>query len=149
MKQKRRQRNKPYLPHPVTKKLLTPHQVAQTMDVDVKIIYRRINAGDTGERLWRTVRKHRKRGAVFLSRPDTDQLYTPAEAARIIGVQRATIYNRLAAGDTGEKLWRPRYVEDKIPFENAELPDTIDEARLAILYTIPTPTKFDEIYGGK
>lgn len=78
---------------------------------------------------------------VFLSHPKTSELYALKDAARIIGVSKATLYQRIRMGDTGERLWRPNELESTLPKESRQ----IIQDRSALLAKIPELTKFDKL----
>ena len=57
---------------------------------------------------------------LFLIHPDTGEVHTVKEAAKILNITTLAVYGRVRRGETGHKLWRPkglsaRFVETKEP----------------------------------
>ena len=57
---------------------------------------------------------------LFLIHPDTGEVHTIKEAAKILNMTTLAVYGRIRRGETGHTLWRPkgllaRFVEVKKP----------------------------------
>ena len=78
---------------------------------------------------------------MLFEHPETGIMYRPCEAAKIIGIHVATLYNRMRHGDTGKHLWRAKeqqVFKSKLPSGKLEFRHT------QILRQIPSETKYEK-----